>query len=338
LSADELQGNLARIQEQLSGILDFEVKRNPARIMNNADWLSQVRLIPFLRDVGKHFTVNYMVAKDSVKSRLAREDGISYTEFSYMLLQSYDFMHLMEHHNCTVQMGGSDQWGNITAGVELIRKATGRKAHALVFPLITQADGTKFGKTAAGTNAWLAADRTSPYRFYQFWFNTNDADVINYLRLFTWHDQHEIAALEDALFERPHERQAQRALARAITGMLHGETAVSRAEKASEVLFGGEMDELNAAEIAEIFADVPTAEIDKERLGGEGFALVDLLVECGLDSSKGAARRSIAGGGIYLNNRRVNEHDALVRVEDCVDGRYLVLRKGRKRYRLVRVG
>jgi tyrosyl-tRNA synthetase len=338
LSADELQGNLERIQEQLSGILDFEIKRNPARIMNNADWLSEVRLIPFLRDVGKHFTVNYMMAKDSVKSRLAREDGISYTEFSYMLLQSYDFMHLMKHHNCTVQMGGSDQWGNITAGVELIRKATGQKAHALVFSLIIQADGTKFGKTAAGTNAWLAADRTSPYRFYQFWFNTNDADVINYLRLFTWHDQHEIAALEDALFERPHERQAQRALARAITGMLHGETAVSRAEKASEVLFGGEMDELNAAEIAEIFADVPTAEIGKERLGGEGLALVDLLVECGLDSSKGAARRSIAGGGIYLNNRRVNEHDTLVAIGDCVDGRYLVLRKGRKRYRLVRVG
>jgi tyrosyl-tRNA synthetase len=337
LSAEELQANLERIQEQLSGILDFEVKNNPARLMNNADWLSDVKLIPFLRDVGKHFTVNYMMAKDSVRSRLAREDGISYTEFSYMLLQSYDFMHLIEHHNCTVQMGGSDQWGNITAGVELIRRATSRKAHALVFPLITQADGTKFGKTAAGTNAWLAPDRTSPYRFYQFWYNTNDADVINYLRLFTWHDSPAIVSLEDALFERPHERQAQRALARAVTSMIHGETAVARAEKASEVLFGGEMDELNAAEIAEIFADVPTAEIPKEQLSGSGLPLVDLLVQSRLESSKGAARRSIAGGGIYLNNRRVSEEDRMVTVGDCIDGRYLVLRKGRKSYRLVAV-
>jgi tyrosyl-tRNA synthetase len=335
LSNEEIQANLVRVQEQLSGILDFEVKSNPAQVMNNADWLSNVKLIPFLRDIGKHFTVNYMMAKDSVKSRLAREDGISYTEFSYMLLQSYDFMHLMKHHNVTVQMGGSDQWGNITAGVELIRKATGRKVHALVFPLITQADGTKFGKTASGTNAWLAADRTSPYRFYQFWFNTNDADVINYLRLFTWHDQHAIASLEEALFERPHEREAQRALAQAITSMIHGETAVSRAEKASQVLFGGEMDELNSAEIAEIFADVPTAEITKEQMGD--LSLVDLLVESGLEQSKGAARRAIAGGGIYLNNHRINDHAHQLAIDDCVDGRYLVLRKGRKRYRLIAV-
>ncbi|MFZ0545648.1 MAG: tyrosine--tRNA ligase [Candidatus Promineifilaceae bacterium] len=337
LTAEEIEANLGRIQEQLSGILDFEVKSNPARVMNNADWLNEVKLIPFLRDIGKHFTVNYMMAKDSVKSRLAREDGISYTEFSYMLLQSYDFMHLLEHHNCTVQMGGSDQWGNITAGVELIRRATGQKTHALVFPLITQADGTKFGKTAAGTNAWLAADRTSPYRFYQFWFNTNDADVINYLRLFTWLDQHTIAGLEDALFERPHERAAQQTLAREITRMIHGETAVSRAEKASAVLFGGEMDELNSDEIAEIFADVPTAEIANEQLDGEGLPLVDLLVMSELETSKGAARRAIDGGGIYLNNRRVNEQDKMVAIGDCLDGRYLVLRKGRKRYRLVRV-
>lgn len=337
LTAEEIEANLGRIQEQLSGILDFEVKSNPARVMNNADWLNEVKLIPFLRDIGKHFTVNYMMAKDSVKSRLAREDGISYTEFSYMLLQSYDFMHLLEHHNCTVQMGGSDQWGNITAGVELIRRATGQKTHALVFPLITQADGTKFGKTAAGTNAWLAADRTSPYRFYQFWFNTNDADVINYLRLFTWLDQHTIAGLEDALFERPHERAAQQTLAREITRMIHGETAVSRAEKASAVLFGGEMVELNSDEIAEIFADVPTAEIANEQLDGEGLPLVDLLVMSELETSKGAARRAIDGGGIYLNNRRVNEQDKMVAIGDCLDGRYLVLRKGRKRYRLVRV-
>jgi tyrosyl-tRNA synthetase len=337
LTADEVQSNLERIQSQLSGILDCEVKSNPARVMNNAAWLSEVKLLPFLRDVGKHFTVNYMMAKDSVKSRLVREDGISYTEFSYMLLQSYDFMHLMEHHHCSVQMGGSDQWGNITAGVELIRKARGWKAHAMVFPLITQADGTKYGKTSAGTDAWLAADRTSPYRLYQFWLNTNDADVINYLRLFTWLNRHEIATLEDALFERPHEREAHRTLAWLITGMIHGETAVSRAEKASEVLFGGELDSLDSAEIAEIFADVPTADLVKERLGSEGVPLVDVLIECGLEKSKGAARRAIAGGGIYLNNRRVIEHDRQVSIEDCLDGRYLVLRKGRKGYCLVGV-
>jgi tyrosyl-tRNA synthetase len=243
----------------------------------------------------------------------------------------------MEHHHCSVQMGGSDQWGNITAGVELIRKARGWKAHAMVFPLITQADGTKFGKTSAGTDAWLAADRTSPYRLYQFWLNTNDADVINYLRLFTWLNRHEIATLEDALFERPHEREAHRTLAWLITGMIHGETAVSRAEKASEVLFGGELDSLDSAEIAEIFADVPTADLVKERLGGEGVPLVDVLIECGLEKSKGAARRAIAGGGIYLNNRRVIEHDRQVSIEDCLDGRYLVLRKGRKGYCLVGV-
>jgi tyrosyl-tRNA synthetase len=234
-------------------------------------------------------------------------------------------------------MGGSDQWGNITAGVELIRRARGWKAHALVFPLVTQADGTKFGKTSAGTDAWLAPDRTSPYRMYQFWLNTNDADVINYLRFFTWLDSHAIGSLEDALFERPHEREAQRTLARSITAMIHGETAVSRAEKASEVLFGGEMEALTADEIAEIFADVPTADVGKEGLSGEGLALVDLLIACDLAASKGAARRAIAGGGIYLNNRRVTEHDRLVTVGDCVDGRYLVLRKGRKGYCLARV-
>ncbi len=338
LSFDELQANLVRIQEQLSGILDFEVKSNPARIMDNGPWLKEIKLLPFLRDVGKHFTVNYMMAKDSVKSRLVREDGISYTEFSYMLLQSYDFMHLMENHNCNVQMGGSDQWGNITAGVELIRKARGWKAHAMVFPLITQADGTKFGKTSAGTDAWLAADRTSPYRLYQFWLNTNDADVINYLKLFTWLDKQAIGSLEDALFERPHEREAHRILARSITGMIHGETAVSRAEKASEVLFGGgEVTELTAAEIAEIFADVPTAQVGIERLSGDGLALVALLIEAGLEKSKGAARRAITGGGIYLNNRRVTEHARQVTVGDCVDGRFLVLRKGRKGYCLVKV-
>jgi tyrosyl-tRNA synthetase len=337
LTAEEVQSNLERIQSQLAGILDFEVKSNPARIMNNADWLAKVGMMSFLRDVGKHFTVNYMMAKDSVKSRLAREDGISYTEFSYMLLQAYDFMHLFDQQRCTVQMGGSDQWGNILAGVELIRKVKGEKAHAMVFPLITQANGTKFGKTAAGTNAWLAADRTSPYRFYQFWLNTSDADVINYLRLFTWLNAPMIKGLEDSLFERPEQREAHKVLARSVTRMVHGETAVVRSEKASKVLFGGDMDELEAAEIAEIFSDVPASSVGKERLNGEGLPVIDLLVESGLTNSKGAARRAIEGGGIYLNNRRVADHTQTVHASECIEGQYLVLRQGRKKYHLLRV-
>jgi tyrosyl-tRNA synthetase len=234
-------------------------------------------------------------------------------------------------------MGGSDQWGNILAGVELIRKVKGEKAHAMVFPLITQANGTKFGKTAAGTNAWLAADRTSPYRFYQFWLNTSDADVINYLRLFTWLNAPMIKGLEDSLFERPEQREAHKVLARSVTRMVHGETAVVRSEKASKVLFGGDMDELEAAEIAEIFSDVPASSVGKERLNGEGLPVIDLLVESGLTNSKGAARRAIEGGGIYLNNRRVADHTQTVHASECIEGQYLVLRQGRKKYHLLRV-
>lgn len=337
LSWDEVNENLKHIQKQLSGVLDFEAKSNPARIVNNAGWLTELNLLDFLRDVGKHFTVNYMMAKDSVRSRLAREDGISYTEFSYMLLQAYDFMHLYETQNCVMQMGGSDQWGNIIAGVELIRRAKGIKVHAMVFPLITQADGTKFGKTSAGTNAWLSPERTSPYRFYQFWYNTDDADVINYLKLFTWQDQHEIAELENALFDHPEKREAQRQLAQDVTRMIHGETAVVKAEKAAQVLFGGDLDGLDAADISDIFADVPSSEVAKTDLGGEGMSIVDLLVSSKLASSKGDARRSIQGGGIYLNNQRVEEAGQSVTAAQSIDGQFLVLRKGRKKYHLVKV-
>ncbi|MBE7530702.1 MAG: tyrosine--tRNA ligase [Chloroflexi bacterium] len=336
LTRAEVEANLVNIQQQLAGVLDFEVKSNPARIMNNADWLLQLNLLEFLRDVGKHFTVNYMMAKDSVRSRLAREDGISYTEFSYMLLQAYDFMHLFTHHQCVMQMGGSDQWGNIVAGVELIRKVQGARAHALVFPLITQADGTKFGKTAAGTNAWLSAERTSPYRFYQFWYNTNDADVVNYLKYFTWRDQHEIAELENAVFERPEQREAQRRLAQDVTRMVHGDTAVHKAEKATAVLFGGDLEGLDASDIRDIFANVPSSEIARADLGGDGLPVVDLLVHSGLASSKGDGRRAIQGGGIYLNNQRVEDPAQMVTADQSIDGQFLILRKGRKAYHLVK--
>lgn len=336
LSREEIDANVERHKVQLAHLLDFEAKRNPARILNNADWLAKLNLLDFLRDVGKHFTVNYMTAKDSVKSRLEREDGISFTEFSYMLLQAYDFLHLFRHHNCVLQAGGSDQWGNITAGVELIRKVGGSRAYGLVYPLITKADGSKFGKTESGA-VWLDSNLTSPYRFYQFWFNTDDADVINYLKYFTWLTRREIKELENMLFERPEKREAQRRLAREVTGMIHGETAVAKAEQAASVLFGGELDGLDAADIQDIFADVPSSQVEKSRFEDEGMPITDLLVHSGLASSKGDARRSIKGGGIYLNNRRVTDQGHAVGIEQSIEGQFVVLRKGRKRYHLVKV-
>lgn len=337
LSLEEVEANVVKIQGQLSTILDFEIKSNPARILNNAHWLTKIGMMEFLRDVGKNFTVNYMMAKDSVKSRLEREDGISYTEFSYMLLQSYDFLYLHDHYGCAMQAGGSDQWGNITAGVELIRKVRGQKAHALVYPLITQADGTKFGKTSAGTNAWLDPKRTSPFRLFQFWLNTDDADVINYLKIFTWLNKQTIEELEASLLERPEQREAQRRLAQEVIQMVHGPTALAKAEQASQVLFGGELTGLDASDIADIFVEVPSNQVAKGELEGGGASVVDLLVASQLANSKGDARRSIQGGGIYVNNQRVTEHDQKVTISQAIEGQFLVLRKGRKQYHLVQV-
>lgn len=338
LTQEEIEHNLANIKGQLAGLLDFEVKSNPAIIVNNYDWLSELNLMSFLRDIGKHFTVNYMIAKDSVKSRLEREgEGISFTEFTYMLMQSYDFLHLYDSYNCLVQAGGSDQWGNITAGIELIRRMRGAKVHGVAYPLITNASGSKFGKTAGGDNAWLDPERTSPYRFYQFWLNTDDADVINYLKYFTWLTQPEIKELESALADHPERREAQRTLAREMTLMIHGETALGKAMQASSVLFGGDLDGLGADDIQDIFADVPSSEISRQTLGGEGVSVVDLLVDSDLATGKGDARRSIQGGGIYLNNQRVSDAAQTATMADAVEGRFLILRKGRKRYHLVRI-
>jgi len=336
LSREQIESNVACIKQQLAHFLDFEVKTNPARVQNNADWLMPLNLIEFLRDVGKHFTVNYMISKDSVRTRLEREDGISFTEFSYMLLQSYDFVHLFDVENCVLQTGGSDQWGNITAGAELIRRMRGKPAFGLVYPLITKADGTKFGKTETGT-VWLSAERTSPYRFYQFWLNADDRDVAGYLKFFTWLPQPEIQALEQSVAERPEQREAQRVLAREMTRTVHGEAALARAEQAAKVLFGGELTGLSAAEIADIFADVPSSELPRSQLEGAGMAVIDLLVSSGMSKSKGEARRSIDEGGIYLNNLRVGEAGQAVTLADAMEGRFLVLRKGRKNYTLVQV-
>jgi len=336
LKHEQVEANVAAIKEQLAHFLDFETKNNPARVMNNADWLMSLNLIEFLRDVGKHFTVNYMVAKDSVQNRLEREDGISFTEFSYMLLQSYDFLYLHSQENCDLQTGGSDQWGNITAGVELIRRIRGHTVYGMVYPLITKADGSKFGKTETGA-IWLAAERTSPYRYYQFWLNTDDRDVIKYLKYFTFLDEPTILELENALVERPDQRQAQRRLAREMTRTTHGETALERSEKASQVLFGGEISGLSAEDIQEIFAEVPSSELSRSQLEGEKSTIVDVLTLSSLANSKGDARRLVAAGGIYLNNVRVCTPAQHVTLADAIEGHFLVLRKGPKNYHLLKL-
>ncbi len=343
LTPEKVEENLAGIRGQLARFLDFDAAANPARIVNNADWLATIPLIDFLRDVGKHFSVNAMMAKESVRRRLEGEEGLSYTEFSYMLLQAYDFLVLYDRYGCRLQMGGSDQWGNITAGADLIRRlrgesaaTAGKLAHGLVFPLVTTAAGVKFGKTEAGT-VWLDPRLTSPFRFYQFWINTDDRDAVPYLKSFTWLSQDEIAELGEALATAPQERAAQRRLAREMTRMLHGETALAKAERASAVLFGEEISELQPGDVLDIFADVPSVTLARPRLDGDGLPLADLLVASGLVPSKGEARRSIQGGGVYLNNRRVGEEKKAVTLADSIAGEVLVLRKGKREYRLVRL-
>lgn len=336
LSKEVIEENVDSIKQQLAHFLDFNVKSNPARVLNNADWLLQLNLIEFLRDIGKHFTVNYMMAKDSVKTRLDREEGLSFTEFSYMLMQSYDFLHLHQHENVILQTGGSDQWGNITAGGELVRKITGDSVYGMVYPLITKSDGTKFGKTESGS-VWLKPERTSPFKFYQFWMNTDDKDVVNYLKFFTFLPKETIDELEFTVKDRPESREAQKRLAKEITTIVHGETALSRAEQATQVLFGGSLDGLSGDDIAEIFAEVQSTELSKNSIISSEKTIIDLLVDCGVAKSKGEARRSIQEGGINLNNNRISEIDKLIEQNDLIDNKYLVIRKGRKNYHLVKV-
>lgn len=335
-SLETIAANVEAIRPQLARFLDFDAKANPARIVNNADWLATISLMDFLRDVGKHFTVNYMIAKDSVKMRLERQDGISYAEFSYMLLQAYDFLQLYDHYGCTVQAGGSDQWGNITAGVELIRRVRGGRAYGLVYPLVTNAEGTKLGKTEQGA-IWLDPQRTSPYRFYQFWLNQADADAINLLKYFTWLDAQAIAEHEAAMREHPERRDAQRTLAREVTRMVHGEQALADAERASQVLFGGTLEGLGARAIEDIFADVPSSELPKTAFEGAGKLLVDLLVEIGAVKSKSDARRLINSGGVYVNNVRATDPMGTVSLAQVIEGRFIVLRTGKKQYHLVQM-
>jgi tyrosyl-tRNA synthetase len=336
LTREVLQTNLAGIRTQLAHFLDFESKTNPALLVNNADWLTTISMIDFLRDVGKHFTVNYMMAKESVRQRYERGDGISFTEFSYMLLQAYDFLTLYDRHTCTLQMGGSDQWGNIVAGTELIRRLRGKRGYGVVFPLVTTSAGVKFGKTEAGA-VWLDPDLTSPFRFYQFWLNTDDHDVIRYLKFFTLLEQPEIAELEASLQAAPEKRESQRRLGAEVTRMVHGEHQLQRALQATRVLFGGEVAGLSAHDVLDIFADVPSHDLPATSFESQGMTLIEVVVTCGIAPSKGAARRLIESGGIYVNNQRRADQQATLTRLDLIEGQALVLRKGAKDYHLVRI-
>jgi tyrosyl-tRNA synthetase len=335
LTREAIDENLAGIRTQLARFLDFDAAGNPARIINNAEWLAAFDLLGFLRDTGKHFTVNYMLQKESVDRRLAGEEGISFTEFSYLLLQARDFLELYDRFGCTLQLGGSDQWGNITAGIELIRKMRGKKAHGLVMPLVTMASGAKFGKTESGT-VWLDARRTSPFRFYQFWLNASDADVEKYLAYFTFLARDAIQALIEAARAAPERREAQRVLAREVTTLVHGVEAAARAEHASSVLFGEDIGTLEASEVLDVFDDVPSVEIPASEFAA-GVGIVELVARVQLAGSKSDARRLVQSGGIYVNNRRVADAQQRLSADQAIGGRLFVLRKGQKQQCLVRL-
>ncbi len=329
--------NAAGIHRQLAHFLDFESRTAPARMANNLDWLDGLRLVDFLRDIGKHFSVNAMMRKESVRRRLADEEsGISFTEFSYQLLQAYDFSELNRRYGCTLQMGGSDQWGNITAGIDLVRRMGGPRCHGVVFPLVESSSGVKFGKTEEGT-VWLDPERTSPYRFYQFWLNTEDGDVVSYLKRFTLLDRDAIDELAHAVAARPHRREAQRRLAAEMTRTVHGSDGLDRAERASKVLFGGSLEGLGAADIEEIFADVPSTVVARSALE-RGVELAVVMADAGMTASRSEARRLIRGGGVYLNGERVADMGVAVGQSDPIEDRFVVVRIGKKRHLVVEVG
>jgi len=320
-----------KIKKQLGIFLDFETIESPAIVANNYDWLASLQVIEFLRDIGKNFPVGTMLAKDSVEARMNK--GISYTEFSYMILQSYDFLKLNEVYGCEMQVGGSDQWGNITAGIDLIRRTSGnqvKETYGLTMPLVTKSDGVKFGKTESGT-VWLDAEKTSPYKFYQFWLNTDDRDVVRFLKYFTFLSIEAINELAEEVEKEPEQRRAQRALAIEVTQLVHGQQALERAQKISGALFGGGLRNLSAAEIEEGFSDVPSATIENSEIG-----LIDLLIEGGVVSSKRQAREAIVSGSIYINDVRHTDVETTVPQLERLDGKYLVIRRGKKNYYLIR--
>jgi tyrosyl-tRNA synthetase len=327
LNSTEIVENwVSRIRTQVSAFLDFDAPKNPARVVNNLDWTAPLSAIEFLRDIGKHFSVNQMLAKDAVASRLDA-GGISYTEFSYQVLQSYDYLELFKRHGCTLQLGGSDQWGNIVAGLDLIRRVEGGSGHALTVPLLTKSDGSKFGKTAGGS-VWLDPELTSPYAFFQFWLNSEDKDVINFLKVFSFLSHDEINALEKSHNENPGLREAHRALARELTTLLHGAETTQRVEAAARALFGqGELGELDEATLASALAELPRATVSKSE---DIPTWVDLITAAGLVDSKSAARRIVKEGGAYLNNVKITGEDFAPSKTDFLCGKYAVLRKGKR--------
>ncbi|NUR93272.1 MAG: tyrosine--tRNA ligase [Nonomuraea sp.] len=324
-STDLVEGWVTRLQGQVSRFLDFDTTLpNGAIMVSNLDWTGQMTAIDFLRDIGKHFPVNRMLARESVSARLAG-DGLSYTEFSYQILQSNDFLELYRRHGCTLQIGGSDQWGNLTAGTDLIRRVESTTVHAMTVPLITKADGQKFGKTGTGT-LWLDPEMTSPYAFYQYFLNSDDRDVVHYLKVFTFKSREEIGALEKSVEERPFAREAQRALAEDLTELLHGREELDRAILASKALFGqGALEDLPASTLAAALAEVPKAAVP-----ALGAPLIDLMADSGLVESKSAARRAVKEGGAYLNNVKITDEAYVPEAADLLHGRFLVLRRGKK--------
>jgi tyrosyl-tRNA synthetase len=325
-SSEIVEGWVNRIRTQVSAFLDFDAPKNPAAVVNNLDWTSPLSAIEFLRDIGKHFSVNQMLSKDSVSARL-EVGGISYTEFSYQVLQSYDFLELYRRNNCTLQVGGSDQWGNIVAGLDLIRRVEQGSGHALTVPLLMKADGTKFGKTAGGS-VWLDPEMTSPYAFFQFWLNSDDKDVINFLKVFSFKSHTEITDLEKSHNENPGLREAHRALARELTALVHSEETTQRVEAAAHALFGqGELSELDEATLASALAELPRTTVSASE---EIPTWVDLLAATGVVDSKSAARRIVKEGGAYLNNVKISGEDFRPSKSDFLCGKYAVLRKGKR--------
>lgn len=331
---EQVERNAEGIKAQLARFIKFDGE-NAAKMVNNADWLCGMSLIDFLRDVGKHFSVNVMLSRESVRQRLEdRDHGISYTEFTYSLLQAYDFLHLSRAEDCRLQIGGSDQWGNIVAGMDLTRRMTQRDTYGLTFPLVTKADGSKFGKSETG-NIWLAAGRTSPYRFYQFWINQADADVPRYLRFFTFLSRDEIDELDRQMREEPHLRAGQKRLAEEVTRLVHGEDALANAQKATQAMFGGELSGLDRDTLLDIFSEMPSATLPAATLD-DHRSLLDVLIEASVFPSKGEARRMVKSGGLYLNSARVDDEAMVLSPEACITPGIAVVRKGKKNYHLLK--
>ncbi len=334
LTLEDVARNVEGIRGQLERFLDF-TGDNAALLLNNADWLCEIKLLDFLRDIGKHFSINMMLNRDSVRMRLEdRDHGISYTEFSYILLQSYDFLYLNKKYDCRLQIGGADQWGNIVSGMDLARRLRNASTYGLTFPLVTKADGSKFGKSEGG-NIWLDGERTSPYKFYQFWMNQTDADVGRYLRYFTFLSRDEVEALDQQVTDAPHERAAQRTLAAEVTRLVHGDTALTNAIAASKAMFGGDLSVLDERTLGEIFDEMPSAEFSKSLLEEERL-LMDVLVDAGVFTSKGEARRLVRNGGLYVNNQRVDAEDQKMAEAFLLAGGMSVIRTGKKNYHLLK--